>query len=37
LDGYDIEITGREPLRVEPGQFNRRYLATKKTKLGHLL
>ena len=37
LDGYDIEITGREPLCVEPGQFNRRYLATKKTKLGHLL
>jgi len=37
LDGYDIEITGREPLRIEPGQFNRRYLATKKTKLGHIL
>ena len=37
LDGYDLEITGREPLRVEPGEFNREYLATKKTKLGHIL
>jgi 3,4-dihydroxy 2-butanone 4-phosphate synthase/GTP cyclohydrolase II len=37
LDGYDIEITGREPLRIEPGEHNERYLATKRTKLGHLL
>jgi 3,4-dihydroxy 2-butanone 4-phosphate synthase/GTP cyclohydrolase II len=37
LDGYDLEITGREPLQVEPGEFNRQYLATKKTKLGHIL
>jgi 3,4-dihydroxy 2-butanone 4-phosphate synthase/GTP cyclohydrolase II len=37
LDGYDIEITGREPLTVEPGEHNHKYLATKKTKLGHIL
>jgi len=37
LDGYDIEITGREPLQVEPGQHNERYLETKRSKLGHLL
>jgi len=37
LDGYDLSITGREPLTVEPGEHNRRYLATKRTKLGHLL
>jgi 3,4-dihydroxy 2-butanone 4-phosphate synthase/GTP cyclohydrolase II len=37
LDGYDIEITGREALSVEPGQHNEQYLATKRTKLGHLL
>ncbi|HEX9885706.1 MAG TPA: bifunctional 3,4-dihydroxy-2-butanone-4-phosphate synthase/GTP cyclohydrolase II [Longimicrobiales bacterium] len=37
LDGYDLEITGREPLQVAPGKFNRKYLATKKTKLGHIL
>ena len=29
LDGYDLEITGREPLLVEPGEYNRDYLATK--------
>jgi len=37
LDGYDIEITGREPLQVPPGEHNGRYLDTKRTKLGHLL
>ncbi len=37
LDGYDIEITDREPLRVIPGEHNERYLDTKRTKLGHML
>lgn len=37
LDGYDIEITARVPLAVEHNQHNERYLATKRTKLGHLL
>jgi len=37
LDGYDLEIVGREPLRVEPGMHNKRYLETKATKLGHIL
>ncbi len=37
LDGYDIEITGREPLKVEPGEHNSRYLDTKRIKLGHIL
>jgi 3,4-dihydroxy 2-butanone 4-phosphate synthase / GTP cyclohydrolase II len=37
LDGYDIEITGREALRVEPSQHNERYLDTKRSKLGHIL
>ena len=37
LDGYDLEITGREPLRVEHNEHNAKYLATKKTKLGHIL
>ncbi len=37
LDGYDIEITGREPLLVEPGEHNERYLETKRAKLGHIL
>jgi 3,4-dihydroxy 2-butanone 4-phosphate synthase/GTP cyclohydrolase II len=37
LEGYGLKITGREPLRVEAGDFNREYLATKRTKLGHIL
>ncbi len=37
LDGYDIEVTGREPLKVEPGEHNERYLDTKRSKLGHIL
>ena len=37
LDGYDIEITGREPLSMEPGEHNEKYLETKKSKMGHIL
>jgi 3,4-dihydroxy 2-butanone 4-phosphate synthase/GTP cyclohydrolase II len=37
LDGYDIEITGREPLQMEPGEHNQHYLDTKRSKLGHIL
>jgi len=37
LDGYDIEITGREALRIMPGEHNQRYLDTKRAKLGHML
>ncbi|MDT8340418.1 MAG: bifunctional 3,4-dihydroxy-2-butanone-4-phosphate synthase/GTP cyclohydrolase II [Longimicrobiales bacterium] len=37
LDGYDLKVTGREPLAIEPGDHNRHYLSTKRTKLGHLL
>lgn len=37
LDGYALEITGREPLQVEPGEHNERYLETKRTRLGHFL
>lgn len=37
LKGYGLEITGREPIQMEPTNHNRRYLATKQAKLGHLL
>ncbi|HSG08480.1 MAG TPA: bifunctional 3,4-dihydroxy-2-butanone-4-phosphate synthase/GTP cyclohydrolase II [Longimicrobiales bacterium] len=37
LDGYDIEIMDREPLQIEPGQHNEKYLDTKRSKLGHIL
>ena len=37
LEGYDLTITGREPLEVTPSDHNRAYLDTKARKLGHLL
>lgn len=37
LDGYALEVTGREPLHVEPSEHNRAYLTTKVEKLGHLM
>ncbi len=37
LEGYGLEVVQRTPLMVEPGESNRRYLATKKEKMGHLL
>jgi 3,4-dihydroxy 2-butanone 4-phosphate synthase / GTP cyclohydrolase II len=36
LEGYGLEITGREPLRVKPGRYNSLYLETKRRKMGHL-
>ncbi len=37
LDGYGLRIVERVPIEVAPNQNNRRYLRTKKDKLGHLL
>ena len=37
LEGYNLEITGRESLNVNPGDHNKNYLDTKRTKMGHLL
>jgi len=37
LDAYGLEITERVPIVVAPNKENRRYLNTKKGKLGHLL
>ena len=37
LEGYDLEIVERVPLVVEPTRESRRYLRTKREKLGHLL
>src|SRR5919204_5902846 len=37
LDGYDLRIVERVPIQIPPNQKNRRYLKTKKDKLGHLL
>ena len=37
LQGYGLEIAGRVPIAFAPGDFNRRYLETKKEKMDHLL
>lgn len=37
LQGYGLNIISRVPISLQPGEHNRRYLETKKEKLGHLL
>ena len=37
LEGYGLEIVDRIPLHSAPNDSNRRYLETKRTKMGHLL
>ena len=37
LEGYGLKITGRVPLETKPQKKNRKYLKTKKEKLGHML
>jgi 3,4-dihydroxy 2-butanone 4-phosphate synthase/GTP cyclohydrolase II len=37
LKGYGLEITGREPIEIKPNSMNKKYLMTKKAKMGHLL
>jgi 3,4-dihydroxy 2-butanone 4-phosphate synthase/GTP cyclohydrolase II len=34
---YGLEIVERVPLEVRPGKYNRKYLKTKRDRLGHLL
>lgn len=37
LEGFGIEITERLPIAVDPNEFDRHYLETKKTRMGHIL
>ena len=37
LEGYGLRIVEQLPIQVDPNEFNRRYLRTKKEKLGHQL
>lgn len=37
IEGYGLEITGREPIRSCAHKHNEKYLNTKKEKLGHIL
>lgn len=37
LEGYGLKIVEQVPIRVKPNPHNKRYLSTKREKLGHLL
>jgi len=37
IEGYGLKVVGRVPLPTEPNDTNRKYLKTKKEKLGHIL
>jgi 3,4-dihydroxy 2-butanone 4-phosphate synthase/GTP cyclohydrolase II len=37
LEGYGLTITEEVPIRIEPTEFNKQYLETKRAKLGHKL
>jgi 3,4-dihydroxy 2-butanone 4-phosphate synthase/GTP cyclohydrolase II len=37
LAGYGLKITEQVPIRIKPNQHNKKYLATKRAKMGHLL
>ena len=37
LEGFDLEIVDRVPLKIEPNPYNEQYLITKRDKLGHFL
>jgi len=37
LEGHNLKIVERVPIQVAAGENNRRYLQTKRDKLGHLL
>ena len=37
LEGYGLEIVENVPIVIEPNPYNRRYLETKKNRMGHKL
>ena len=37
LEGYGLEIVERVPIHTEPNPHNAEYLATKRSKMGHLI
>ena len=37
LEGYGLEIVEQVPIKVTPNPYNKRYLKTKREKMGHLI
>ncbi len=37
LEGYGLEVVERAPIMATPNQHNRRYLETKRDKMGHFI
>ncbi|MBI5399391.1 bifunctional 3,4-dihydroxy-2-butanone-4-phosphate synthase/GTP cyclohydrolase II [Candidatus Saganbacteria bacterium] len=37
LDGYGLNVVERMPLLIDPNQHNKKYLETKRAKMGHIL
>lgn len=37
LDGFGLKVVEEVPIRIEPGEYNRKYLQTKKDRMGHKL
>ena len=37
LEGHDLKITERIPVKIKPSKYNEKYLSIKKTKLDHIL
>jgi 3,4-dihydroxy 2-butanone 4-phosphate synthase/GTP cyclohydrolase II len=35
LEGYGIEVVENVPLEVQPNEYNRNYMSTKKNRMGH--
>jgi len=37
IEGYGLHVSGRVPIEIPPNETNRKYMETKKAKMGHLL
>jgi len=37
IEGYGLQVVERVPIEIQPRAANRKYLRTKKKKMGHIL
>ena len=37
LEGYGLQVTENVPIEIEPNEYNRFYMHTKKERMGHQL